>query len=159
MKKQYTKKQITEAIAYWKKQLKKLNESNNATNLSIVTILNALDWFDACALWPDAISQMRMPKEAVNAIGAVFEKYHGKTKAIGVRTVLSRQEYEDEIEMHNDRPYEDYLDDEKYKFLEAFDDNDLRKALKPSELILVDGIEVIEVDSKIHSAFVALYTI
>jgi len=30
MKKQYTKKQITEAIAYWKKQLKKLNESNEA---------------------------------------------------------------------------------------------------------------------------------
>ena len=27
MKKQYTKKQITEAIAYWKKQLKKMNES------------------------------------------------------------------------------------------------------------------------------------
>ena len=28
MKKQYTKKQITEAIAYWKKQLKCMNESN-----------------------------------------------------------------------------------------------------------------------------------
>ena len=27
MKKQYTKKQITEAIAYWKKQLKMMNES------------------------------------------------------------------------------------------------------------------------------------
>lgn len=29
MKKQYTKKQITEAIAYWKKQLKKLDESSS----------------------------------------------------------------------------------------------------------------------------------
>lgn len=28
MKKQYTKRQITEAIAYWEKQLKKLNESS-----------------------------------------------------------------------------------------------------------------------------------
>jgi len=36
MKKQYTKKQITEAIAYWQKQLregnyKKVNESNDST--------------------------------------------------------------------------------------------------------------------------------
>ena len=30
MKKQYTKKQITEAIAYWKKQLKTINESEDA---------------------------------------------------------------------------------------------------------------------------------
>ena len=30
MKKQYTKKQITEAIAYWKKQLKMMNESATA---------------------------------------------------------------------------------------------------------------------------------
>ena len=29
MKKKYTKKQITEAIAYWKKQLKKMNESTS----------------------------------------------------------------------------------------------------------------------------------
>ena len=29
MKKKYTKKQITEAIAYWKKQLKKMNEGFN----------------------------------------------------------------------------------------------------------------------------------
>ena len=29
MKKQYTKKQITEAIAYWKKQLKKMDESTS----------------------------------------------------------------------------------------------------------------------------------
>ena len=29
MKKQYTKKQITEAIAYWEKQLKMMNEDAN----------------------------------------------------------------------------------------------------------------------------------
>jgi hypothetical protein len=29
MKKKYTKKQIQEAISYWKKQLKSLNESNS----------------------------------------------------------------------------------------------------------------------------------
>jgi hypothetical protein len=29
MEKTYTKKQITEAIAYWQKQLKKLNESSS----------------------------------------------------------------------------------------------------------------------------------
>jgi hypothetical protein len=32
MKKQYTKKQITEAIAYWKKQLCKMNESRSSGN-------------------------------------------------------------------------------------------------------------------------------
>lgn len=31
MKKQYTKRQITEAIAYWKKQLKMMNESHDYT--------------------------------------------------------------------------------------------------------------------------------
>ena len=32
MKKKYTKKQITEAIAYWKKQLKLMNEASDAKN-------------------------------------------------------------------------------------------------------------------------------
>ena len=34
MKKQYTKKQITEAIAYWKKQLKSMNESGDISHFS-----------------------------------------------------------------------------------------------------------------------------
>lgn len=36
MKKTYTKKQITEAIAYWEKQLKKMNEDANGDNSFIL---------------------------------------------------------------------------------------------------------------------------
>lgn len=35
MKKRYTKKQIQEAINYWKKQLKTMNESTNDTRLPV----------------------------------------------------------------------------------------------------------------------------
>lgn len=37
MKKQYTKKQITEAIAYWEKQLKKLNETESHPSMVVDT--------------------------------------------------------------------------------------------------------------------------
>ena len=37
MKKKYTKKQITEAIAFWEKQLKMMNESNQEAQLNTVT--------------------------------------------------------------------------------------------------------------------------
>ena len=47
MKKRYTKKQICEAIAYWKKQLKKLNESNiSESNVSNVTLKMLRDEFN-----------------------------------------------------------------------------------------------------------------
>lgn len=42
MEKTYTKKQITEAIAYWEKQLKKLNESENDEYFN-VHVYN-IDW-------------------------------------------------------------------------------------------------------------------
>ena len=35
MKKTYTKKQITEAISYWKKRLKMMNESCSTVNESV----------------------------------------------------------------------------------------------------------------------------
>lgn len=38
MNKKYTKKQITEAIAYWKKQLKRLNESENRLDTVPATV-------------------------------------------------------------------------------------------------------------------------
>lgn len=42
MSKKYTKKQITEAISYWKNQLKKLNESENDEYFN-VHVYN-IDW-------------------------------------------------------------------------------------------------------------------
>lgn len=41
MKKQYTKRQITEAIAYWKKQLKRMDESDNNKVIDDPTPLNS----------------------------------------------------------------------------------------------------------------------
>lgn len=38
MKKKYTKKQITEAIAYWQKQLKTMNESSSDATYKCVAI-------------------------------------------------------------------------------------------------------------------------
>ena len=40
--KQYTKKQITEAIAYWEKQLNKLNENLDTTEYSLSELINVL---------------------------------------------------------------------------------------------------------------------
>lgn len=42
MKKKYTKKQITEAIAYWEKQLNKLNENLDTTEYSLSELINVL---------------------------------------------------------------------------------------------------------------------
>ncbi len=42
MKKQYTKKRITEAIAYWQKQLKKLDESIDS-NIVVVRLIDIDD--------------------------------------------------------------------------------------------------------------------
>ena len=156
MKNRYTKKQICEAIAFWKKRLKKLNESGEATNLSLDNVLSALEVFDACAMWPTAAAQLRMPKEAVVAISAAFEKSYGKIKAIGVSAVLSKQQYEDAIELYNNKPYEDYIEDEKYKLEASFSRDTLKQVFAPRELILLDGIEV---DYKKCSAIAALYTI
>lgn len=49
MKKTYTKEQITEAIAYWEKQLKKMNESNEDMYEKIHEIMKDefdLEWVD-----------------------------------------------------------------------------------------------------------------
>jgi len=46
MKKQYTKKQITEAIAYWEKQLKRLNESDNYDELNRLLDKSKKDPYD-----------------------------------------------------------------------------------------------------------------
>ena len=43
MKKKYTKKQITEAIAYWQKQLKKIDESVNS---KIKVHVYDIEWLD-----------------------------------------------------------------------------------------------------------------
>jgi len=43
MKKSYTKKQITEAIAYWEKQLKKMNESSDGKEYFTAHVTN-IDW-------------------------------------------------------------------------------------------------------------------
>ena len=40
--KKYTKKQITEAIAYWEKQLKKLNENLDTTEYSLSELIKVL---------------------------------------------------------------------------------------------------------------------
>lgn len=42
MKKKYTKKQITEAIAYWEKQLIKLDENLDTTEYSLSELINVL---------------------------------------------------------------------------------------------------------------------
>lgn len=44
MKKQYTRKHICEAIAYWQKQLKKLNESNDRPDYLDTDPFRALTW-------------------------------------------------------------------------------------------------------------------
>lgn len=46
MKKRYTKKQIQEAISYWKKQLKAMNEDGPAAGNDISEYVDALR--DAC---------------------------------------------------------------------------------------------------------------
>ena len=45
MKKQYTKKQITEAIAYWQKQLEKMDESTS--KITDDEWMEAFEWFNA----------------------------------------------------------------------------------------------------------------
>ena len=42
MKKKYTKKQITEAIAYWEKQLKLMNESSSDATYKCVAITQVI---------------------------------------------------------------------------------------------------------------------
>lgn len=42
MKKKYTKKQITEAIAYWQKQLKTMNESSSDATYKCVAITQVI---------------------------------------------------------------------------------------------------------------------
>ena len=158
MKKQYTKKQITEAIAFWKKQLDKLNESGESiavTSLQLDNVLDALGIFDACAMWPKATTQLKMPKDAINSVFAAFSSEYGKIKAVGVHIVISREQYEDEIEMHNGHPYEDYIDNEKYRLAEQFD-IPIKEVFTPKDFILVDGIEV---DFKKCSAFIVPYAI
>lgn len=156
MKKQYTKKQITEAIAYWKKQLSKLNESSQATDLQLDKVLSSTELFDACAMWPNAATQFRMPPAAVDA--KAFSQKRGLVKAIGVCIVLSKEKYEDEdeLEIHHNKPYEDYIEDEELTLIEAFSNSELMKAFTPARTILVDGIEL---DFKKCSALVVPYTI
>ena len=43
MEKKYTKKQITEAIAYWQKQLKKLNESSSDPSRTVRHLKEQID--------------------------------------------------------------------------------------------------------------------
>lgn len=43
MKKNYSKKQITEAIAYWQKQLKKLNESSSDPSRTVRHLKEQID--------------------------------------------------------------------------------------------------------------------
>ena len=159
MKNRYTKKQICEAIAFWKKQLDKLNESSEgiaATSLQLDNILDALGIFDACAMWPKATTQFKMPPAAVDAIEQAFSQKRGLVKAIGVCIVLSREQYEDELEMHNNKPYEDYIEHEEFTLIEAFSNSKLMKTLTPARTILVDGITV---DFNKCSALVVPYTI
>lgn len=67
MKKKYTKKQITEAIAYWKKQLKTINESHDYT-------INSHKECDDGVLSIKAVKTCRNDYDCiVNALKALFD--------------------------------------------------------------------------------------
>lgn len=82
MKKTYTKKQITEAIAYWQKQLKKLNESDSTSKLSYLRdVLNnaspdMLNKEFAFSLDPSLVEGI--VKQTCKALGVDFEANYQK---------------------------------------------------------------------------------
>lgn len=85
MKKTYTKKQITEAIAYWQKQLKKLNESDSTSKLSYLKdVLN------------NASPEMLNEEFAFNLDPSLVEGIVKQTcKALGVDFEANYQKLED----------------------------------------------------------------
>ena len=158
MKKQYTKKQITEAIAYWKKQLNEdVNEENVVTLVPIISILEKAEIFDFCGLWSgngSFISGIKFSQDSIRQLNSAFAKYQGSSynKFACLFKVLSRSEFDEQAEYYNDIPYEQYIDNTIYKIQEVFDDNPIKEILTPHNMTTIDDVVV---DGKPGCSFIA----
>lgn len=85
MNKKYMKKQIQEAIAYWKKQLKKLNES--ASYDEILKLKLSSEWLDK-----DQVIERDNFCKSINVIFRFFDgsDYDSAAEYIGKRSALNK---------------------------------------------------------------------
>ena len=160
MKKTYTKKQIVEAIKYWKK---KLNEDMNKYEktptpkvVPLAEIIDSFEIFDRCSSWHGPttdIYSIKFSSEQMNQIDKAFSsvKSPNSTKVIGIFRVLSPIEHEDEdkrykFNAHDNQSYDDYIEDVMSETIDAFtaglDYDWVRRVFKPNGLMLFHDVEV-----------------
>jgi len=79
-------------------------------------------------------------------------------KALGLVKVMSRDEYAEETQYWDDpAPYEDYIEDEIYKFEEAFERDGFSKLFKPAKVLVLDNVQLNHDSGK--TVLAALYAI
>lgn len=169
IERRYTKKKILESLKYWKSELAKLEESNSADDsyankIMVDEILDELDRFDEWGSWSDVsgpqLSLVKFSQESLKKLKDAFAGLEYCRKGIGLIKIMSRAEYEEEIKYWDDSkpaPYEDYLEDEIYKFQEAFDRDWLSKIFKPTKVLVLDDVQLNHDTGK--TVLVALYAI
>ena len=152
MKKRYTKKQITEAIAYWQKQLKTVTESSGyssrlLTEVPVTAILDSLDVFDECASWSKMSGadsyKTKFSGESAQKVASAFSGASDfSLKFLGISSVMSREEYAEYAEeQESDRSYDDYIDDEVCLLKDALSRKQLVGSLfKPREVLVIDNV-------------------
>lgn len=153
MNKKYTKKQITEAIAYWKKQLKMMNESADSSssstvkNVSLVALLDSFEVFDECASWSEntgASSYLtKFTGEAAQKIASVFSNEDKLSiKLLGIAKVMSAEEYAEYAEQHeSDVSYDDYISNEIYTLEDTLSNqNRVCTEFKAASVLVVDNV-------------------
>lgn len=149
----YKKEQIAEAIRFWRGKLAKLNESGEDKSLvkhvMLETILEELEIFDWLGSWSDvtgpSIPLVEFPPEAVKMMKEIFGEKAWTRKAIGLRAILSREEFQQRVDDEDfyNGPYEDYVEDEEFQLQKEFEGSGaLGKMFKPDRAIAIDGVRL-----------------
>ena len=163
----YTKNQVIESLNYWKDQLKKLEESTSSNGqevkiLLLEQLLDELEIFDKWGSWSDvsgpSLSLVKFSQEALKKLKEAFAGLEHYKKAIGLVKIMSKEEYAEETQdWDNPAPYEDYVDDESYRFEESFEHDRFSKIFKPAKILVLDGVQLDHEVGK--TVLVALYAI
>lgn len=167
IKSKYTKDQILEALNFWKSKLEESmasDESKSVTWISIEELLEQLEIFDNYGDWSEVsgpnIGLVKFTDETLKQLKNEFSEFKYYRKGIGLITVMSRAEYEEETKYWDDdnpTPYEDYLEDEIYKMQEYFEKNVITQLFKPKKVLVFDDVTLNHEEGK--TVLAALYAI
>lgn len=170
IERRYTKKQILESLYHWMGELKKLEESTlpadknpEVKQLLLEQLLDELDIFDEWGSWSDvsgpSLSLVKFSDESLQKLKEAFAGMGHWKKALGLSKVMSREEYVEETQYWDGRvpSYEDYIEDEIYKFEEAFERDGFSKLFKPAKVLVLDNVQLNHDSGK--TVLAALYAI